>query len=572
MTIENSEYTLASDDSVLLSMDNIALQSDAMDDVEQTAEATAAVDSDDQIVVSEVIQVKLQQLLQPFVEYPAGQDPRYGDEFVLIKAEIDKLAFNDYNAVLTLAGEILKNEGKDLRVAGYYLLASAYLHGLKGLLEGLQLYRLLLEQFGDCIYPERDDAQRIALQWLNNNKLLAYARQHQKNATRDNMEKLEQELDLLNEAIMARFNDETLRLTIINNWLKETKKQLVALEQEITAAKEPQPTVQNIRTQADEQSPTILHAKTSQTPSLVGEFTRSDNLSETELYTFMRKIANQLLNDKDYQRAVAYARAARWGGMILPPNNNGKTALTPPRQSGVNEVTRNLQQGEFDAAFKLCEALFFEMGGHMLLDLQCYASKAAKAMGKHDLANLIVYETAALLQRFPEFQTLRFDDDTAFANAETLAWLNSAAGKKEVAPIIGNDEDDQELMAAINHSCEVANEEGLTEALAGLAEYRPRNKKQRFQLRLAMAQLCLDHGRAEYALPILEELNEQAERTSLAAWDKRLALVVAKTLQSALRGVMLEATEEDKARYGRQIKNLSAQMCRWDLVQAVQLI
>ena len=572
MTIEMTDLTLASEESVLLSMDDIALESQIAGQSVTDGEVDVAAQGKAELSDGEIISPKQQELLQPFSGWPSGRDPRYGDEFVLIKAEIDKLAFNDYNAVLTLAREILKNESKDLRVAGYYLIASTYLNGFKGLIEGLQLYRLLLERFGDSIYPEREDAQRIALQWLNNTKLLAYIRQHQKNATSDNVAKVEQELELLNETIMAQFNDEALRLTIINSWLKETNKQLASLEKQINAAKEPVSAEKTASNTAAEQTSDLPQMTGSQASSPVSEITRSDNLSETELYSFMRKIVNQLLTDKDYQRAVSFARATRWGGMSMPPHNNTKTALTPPRQSGVNEVTRNMQQGEYASALTLCENLFFEMAGHMLLDLQCYANKAAKAMAKQELANLIAYETTALLQRFPELPSLRFDDDTPFANAETLIWLNSLSGKTDKAPIVVAADDEEELITVINRSCEIADEEGLAEALAALAEYRPHNEKQRFQLRLAMAQLCLDHGRAEFALPIVEELSEQAERTSLAVWDKYLALVVARTLQGALRGVMVEATEEDKVRYGQRVRNLSAQMCRWDLVQAVQLI
>ena len=128
MTIENSEYQLTSDESVLLSMDNIALDAEVEPQTEPVAfdPAESAVAP---AAAGEVIPERINILLQPFPGYLAGQDPRYGDEFVLIKAEIDKLAFNDYNAVMTLAGEILQNESKDLRVVGYYLLASTYLHG-----------------------------------------------------------------------------------------------------------------------------------------------------------------------------------------------------------------------------------------------------------------------------------------------------------------------------------------------------------------------------------------------------------------------------------------------------------
>jgi len=103
---------------------------------------------------SEIISDKLLDLLRPFSIISEGKDPGHDEEFLLIKAEIEKRAFNDFNAILTLADEILCHKGKDLRVAGYYLFASTYLHGLTGLSAGLQLYRLLLTKFGESIYPK----------------------------------------------------------------------------------------------------------------------------------------------------------------------------------------------------------------------------------------------------------------------------------------------------------------------------------------------------------------------------------------------------------------------------------
>ena len=105
-----------------------------------------------------------------------------------------------------------------------------------------------------------------------------------------------------------------------------------------------------------------------------------------------------------------------------------------------------------------------------------------------------------------------------------------------------------------------------------LSNIRIGNEKQRFQLQLAMAQLCLEHDRADLALPLLSELNEKAENTYLAMWDKQLALTVAKNLQNALQEVMLKANEKEKASYLQQSKTLSARICRWDLAQAARMI
>ena len=585
ITMEQQTPELQTDESLLLSMDNIVMEGaapeyPAVSDAEATADVTAAEEIEQE--AEQILPEKIAGMLEPFgAQNPSGEDPRYGDEFVLIKTEIDKLAFNDYNAVLTLCEEILRSQAKDMRIAGYYLLASTYIHGLHGLADGLLLYRLLLERFADSIYPQKENAQIMALQWLSSSKLLAYTKQNQNHASYDLVKRIGDEVEQLNKTIISMTNDETLCLKSVYNWVKETLKKIKPVE----PAKPVVTKTEDISGVQTGHS----HAPVSETTSSVksSESVRNDSastlnldayksggsLSDTELYSLMRKIVTQLNHDKDYLRSIAYARAARWGGMILPPNDKGKTRITPPRASGVNEIKMMLSQEDYEGALRKCEGIFFEAGGHVLLDLQFYASKAVKGIGKHDVASYIGYETDALLRRLPGLDALRFDDDTPFANAETAAWLAKLSGNTQsAASIVSASEEDAGLVEAINAASEKANEESLNKALAILKDYRPRTEKQRFQLRLAMAQLCLDHGRPELAYPILEDLLEQAKSTSLALWDTGLAISVAKQLQSALRSLLTTATEQNRAQYEQRLSEVVAQMCRWDLALTAQIL
>lgn len=585
ITMEQSQDMspeLQTDESLILSMDNIVMEGEAPDYSAVLDQTKAETDGADAVEEEEAISIpeKIAGMLEGFgTQNPAGEDPRYGDEFVLIKTEIDKLAFNDYNAVLTLCEEILRNQAKDMRIAGYYLLANTYIHGLHGLADGLMLYRLLLERFADTIYPQKENAQNMALQWLSSSKLLAYTKQHHNEATMELVKCIGDEVEQLNKHIISMTNDETLCLKSIYNWVKETTKNLKPAEPSKPAVEnKPQAatTAQQSTTQsAASNTHTASAEPVKQSTSSVdlSSYKSGGSLSDTELFTLMRKIVNQLNEDKDYLRSIAYARAARWGGMILPPNDKGKTRITPPRASGVNEIKMMLAQEDFEGALRKCEGIFFEMGGHMLLDLQYFANKAAKGIGKHDVANYIGYEAAALLRRLPGLEVLRFDDDTPFANAETAAWLGKLNGNTQsAASIVSASEEDAGLVDAINAASEKANEADLNKALAVLKDYRPRTEKQRFQLRLAMAQLCLDHGRAELSYPILEDLLEQAKSTSLALWDTGLAISVAKQLQNALRSLLSTATEQNRTHYEQRLSEVVAQMCRWDLALTAQIL
>ena len=599
---------LQTDESVIMSMDNIELEggleaellntefeneakldvdailsADLTEPSEQADEADVSLEEDDLVI--DKIPEAIERLLQPFEGNATGEDSRYSDEFVLAKTEIDKLAFNDYNSIITLTREILSSNGKDLRAAGYFTLANTYINGAKGLTDGLILVRLLLERFGDNLFPEKENARNSAILWLNSTKMIAYVKQNQDPVTEEIVHELEKQVERLNEVIVSVTNDESYSFNSLNDWIKKTKVK-------VAAPPPPPPPIEGLASDINDASvdsgvasdgnagTNLNDVSTAPQSDIVrGEASPiagadlSAAMSETELYSFIRKIVDQLMADKEYARGIAYARAARWGGMMMPPNENSKTRLTAPRSAGVNQITASLASDDNEAALKMCEAIFFEMGGHLLFDLQMYAQRAAKAMGKNDIANLISYQTAAMMQRFPGIEELRYDDDTPFANAETIGWLNKiGGGGKSSGPIIIAEEGNEDLLEQINAACELANDSDLNAGLAMLNEYRPKTEKHRFQLRLGMSQLCLDHGRPELAYPMLEELFKQAERTSLAIWDVQLAMSVAKQLQNALRSVTGSASEQNRAQYELQLNEVTAQMCRWDLAQAAQFL
>ena len=105
---------------------------------------------------------------------PVGEDPRYLDEFDLIRSEIEKMAGNDFELIASRSRYILLEQSKDLRVGGYLLLALTYLNGIKGLIEGLSIYNEMLASFGATLHPLRPSAKASAIKWLNSAKLEAY--------------------------------------------------------------------------------------------------------------------------------------------------------------------------------------------------------------------------------------------------------------------------------------------------------------------------------------------------------------------------------------------------------------
>lgn len=89
------------------------------------------------------------------VEFDRLQELRREDDPTIPRGELDvehKRA--DWPAVKKLAGELLAEQTKDLRLAAWWTEAAAKLDGYAGLAEGLGLYTGLCETFWDEVHPQ----------------------------------------------------------------------------------------------------------------------------------------------------------------------------------------------------------------------------------------------------------------------------------------------------------------------------------------------------------------------------------------------------------------------------------
>ena len=100
---------------------------------------------------------------------PAGESQQYSglyDEIREARRADDTLAKGDWEhepkvadwpKVVDLATSALATRTKDLQIAGWLTEALAYLHGFRGVRDGLKVVRGLHEQYWDQLYPEIDD-------------------------------------------------------------------------------------------------------------------------------------------------------------------------------------------------------------------------------------------------------------------------------------------------------------------------------------------------------------------------------------------------------------------------------
>lgn len=107
-------------------------------------------------------------------QHPAGSNPRDGDAFALLEAEINKRfdlhgqGTTDWALVSRIASAILRDEGKDLNVATWLLLGWTHSQGAVGLAAGIRVLHDLHVYYWDTMSPAvtRLRGRRNQMEWL----------------------------------------------------------------------------------------------------------------------------------------------------------------------------------------------------------------------------------------------------------------------------------------------------------------------------------------------------------------------------------------------------------------------
>lgn len=480
---------------------------------------------------------------------PCGDDPRYWDEFALLKGEIEKLQGTDFPRVWDLGRELLATRTRDLRIAGYLVPAALFTGGFPRLMEAVRGYRLVTERFWDDCHPRQNAARIAALRWLNQPKIESFARRFAAGASCEELEGLQEEIDAVNRSFREKLGEEAPVWSVLNDWIKETLRPLPAAPPALSAAT---PSAPPLSTAVAEAAPSA------------GAEGASGVGSDREVAAATRAIRDYLRQQGQELQAAYFARALRWGGLSSPPHEGGRTRVPAPRPTGRNELEKARAAGDWEEVLRISESLFLEPGGQFDLDLQCAAAEGARALGRHDFAELIAGQAALLVRRFPDLPRLAFDDGRPFASPATRQWLQERQGGAER----GAEKEGWEktLAERMEGAREALRRKRLEEGLAHLRECPVTREKERFLLRLAQGRLCLEGGRPEVALPLLEELHAAIVARSLHLWDESVAMAVWTALLEVCR--VLEGKRDDLKKLTSEIQAL---VCRTDPGKAVGL-
>lgn len=489
----------------------------------------------------------------PLMGTPCGEDPRYLDEFQRIKEELDKLRDVDYAMVMATCRELLTRTTKDLRVAGYLLVAAVYVDGLPGLLDSLKAYRSLLDNFWDACHPLTESARLAALNLIGNPRIVAFAELHEEQATAETFKSLQQEIGQIHAFLIEKLGEDAPGLSRLAPWVDERVRRLKPV---VPAMEErSQPTSEQL------------------SAGIAKPGTQEVN-SEQAVQTLTRQIHNYLINSGDLLRALAYSRAFRWGKFDLPPHEQNRTRIPPPRTSGLAELKNSLSNERLENTVACCENLFFEPGFHLLFSLQFKIAQHLETNHRPELARFIQNALQELLERHPQLLELQFEDGTPFANPECRQWIQQIPfyGVNKSAQTLRDEDSGAESMTGlVDKAMQLAKRKKLPEALHSLQILPEGTELQRIQKCLAQARLCMAAGKALMANVILEEAHKSIQDHHLATWNPALAIEILQQRLTTLQTLKKSSSSEGKQHIAQQWDEVWRLLCKIDVTSAAVL-
>ena len=497
-------------------------------------------------------------------DQPAGTEVRYSPEWEALQAEMDKLSLPrlagtmDWEKVEAQAAAILAGKSKDLLAASYLALALIYTKKLEGLAAGLRIYRDLMENFWETLFPAkaRMRARVRAVEWWLEKAETALKSLGPVSSSPEQTGALQADLAKIDEILRQNVEEAPSF-----HGLQEFLNSLAASGAEPAAEGAP-PSGERPAPAGGAQPRREEKPETTETLTSAGDAQRvfSQGLQKVrEAADFLE--GSNAADPSSYR----WARMAAWGIVEnLPPHTDGRTRIPPPPEA-VRKMMADLRnKGDWAALLKstqekLSQFIFW-------MDLNRWEDEALNGLGPayQAAAEAVRRETAFFLHRLPGLENLTFSDGTPFADEATKEWLRGIGLQGGTSgpgswPVAGPTAaaDSGEMEQEVEKAQKLIREGKLPEAVGGLQQKLKAaiSRREKLLWRLAAAQLLVEAGKPRLARPHLEEILKEVASFQVEAWEPDLAL---RCLKAALKGfhalpdpTLKEATKEILDRIAR---------------------
>ncbi|MEZ6037381.1 MAG: type VI secretion system protein TssA [Planctomycetota bacterium] len=503
---------------------------------------------------------------------PAGASVRYEPEFDQVSQEIEKLTSVeqtavDWRRVVELSSGLLRDKGKDLLLGSYLTCALLDQKGYQGLAAGVAVLNGLVDTFWEGLFPElrRLRARIAALEWLaaRLEKVLT-ARGDPYENDRDPLDAAIEGLQRLLSDPDNRFGGDAPNLAPAIRALKDKRSTIPEPEPEPQPEPERPPEseatpVAEASVQAAAQA-TVEAPPPPPPPEPEPEPDNPETVAAAlrEMRERQRAFAAILRGaDAADPRGYTLLREALWSDLTaaaLPEARIGDGEALEP-------LDKDLEEGEYERVLERTEALTVEFP--LWLDVQLCAVRALEGLGRRyaRARGALLASLSFLLQRFPALATDKNGSGRAHASQAARVWLANE--------VLGDGDEQQSGPAKVGADARKLVARGdlgaamrlLVQNIEGTA-----SRRGRFVLRLDLAELCIEAGRLELAVPQLEQLEQEVAHFSLEEWEPDLATSVVRSLWRCCAGP--DAVPSLQARS----KDIYARLCRLDPAAAVSAI
>ncbi len=454
----------------------------------------------------------------------SGSEATSSEEFFKLDMEIGKVS-PDYKTCIDLASDILTGISKNLRVASWMCLAWYRTEGLPGLRDGLRLLLEMLKAFAADLFPQKPAHRSKALQFVDTSRFVKLVEREpidNKNAT------IVIEIEDLLKALAAegakQFPDDVPDFKDLGNVMAEHAEEAKSLLQKASKATAPAAPPEDQDMVAPAESPYPVE-KPVKKPAQTSAVTAQDMALRSEkdiLNAFMNVLRSFLKLEEEDRKYHAYilgiSRSLVWTKMGIPPHENSVTHIKAPDSAIINTLQKWQAEKNWAKLIPAIELNFLDedSGFKYWLTAQRYVAMAMEQLGgpAQGAAEEILFQTARLLYRFPGLSQLKFENKLAFADDDTLVWIEeqvasrmgSGSGKDTLLPpILGEDyepitEEYKKACSELPENFE-KNVEALENGLAG--ETR---RKGRFLRKLNLANFCFQAKKIELAKVHLMQL------------------------------------------------------------------
>jgi len=511
------------------------------------------------------------QCLSPITEENnVGIDAKYSNEFTLITKEMDKIIHADdmdkitypdginWKLIINNSLHILIMQSKDINIAGYLCLSLFKEFGYNGLNSGFEVYKGLLNEFKNNLFPQKKKEKRTIIARKNafQSFEIQIASSIRIKAPDDEEFKILNEIETKVKEIQSVIYEQ---MKIEYSFFKIIDQLKVLKDNNSNNPKANKSQDQDEPVENHVESVNIIPQKN---PSIKEkEKTDIDSKKEIDPKKEINSYASTLLS-KNLSNPIPYKihRIILWDSLKCAPQiiKENKTKFPYP----IRKKLSDFDEKEPIKRIKLMERLFVG-GGLFLLDIQRKIVQAMQQEGPgfKEASESIKFEVFRFCERFPNIVTMTYSNEKEFADKDTREWIDQITNQFKMNN--KNDEirisfEDTSLANDFEKALNLAKDNELQKALELLHKKTifDMDRKNIFCRRLYAGHLCLNYNHEKEAMLIMEDLFEQAIINKLEYWDTQLFSELCTGLEKAYQINNVKHTKKERQTVQKAILRL----------------